>query len=394
MKDSLKCIMVLFVTFLLGVTTIRTNIASAESTPSVAFNEEGYFVSIGKTVQTKVNTYGLKGRLKYSYATDNSDIATISAKGLIKGIAEGDTIVSCVITNGEETIAKIKASIHVVIPVKKLTPANKTITMAPGTMWRAVVELSPEDATIKDVVWASSNPDVATVSYNGIITGLQKGTTNITVTAVDGSKIKDTFAVSVKDYDVVLREFECKEISYETEDGIFSINYSVKTGNVEADGGSGNTVKIIPKNAGTDTLTISIANNSTGKTKKYTYALYVEPIISEEEMKGTGIVVERSTIIIGNNILGEFGKEIQKKTNLGGDKKIIGYYIPVGTYKATNNSEYTTSVFVLKDSQPLLAKPVKEIKLKGGAYATVSVKDGECIWIVDRGVELKLERKN
>ena len=237
-------------------------------------------------MQTKVNANGLKGTFKYAYDSENSDIATVSTKGLIKGIAAGDTAVNCIITSGDETIAEIRTNVHVVIPVKKLTPANKSITMAPDTMWRVTVELSPEDATVKDVVWASSKPEVAAVSDNGIIMALQKGKANITATAADGSKIKATIAVTVKNYDLVLKNFRSGKVSYETGTGMFGIGYSAKKGNVEVSGGSGNTVEVTPKQAGEDTVTISIVNYLTRKTKKYSYSVYVEPVISAEENPG------------------------------------------------------------------------------------------------------------
>lgn len=46
----------------------------------------------------------------------------------------------------------------------------------------------PENATDKAVTWSSDDPAIASVSQNGLVTGLKVGTTNIIVTTEDGEK--------------------------------------------------------------------------------------------------------------------------------------------------------------------------------------------------------------
>ena len=49
------------------------------------------------------------------------------------------------------------------------------------------VVVTPEDADNKAITWESDNPDVATVSEDGLVTALSKGVANITVTTDDGA---------------------------------------------------------------------------------------------------------------------------------------------------------------------------------------------------------------
>ncbi len=44
----------------------------------------------------------------------------------------------------------------------------------------------PDDATDKSVEWTSENPEIATVSDNGTITGKSYGRTVVTATTTDG----------------------------------------------------------------------------------------------------------------------------------------------------------------------------------------------------------------
>lgn len=58
------------------------------------------------------------------------------------------------------------------------------------------VEILPDDAEDKSVVWSSSNEDVATVDENGRVTAVDKGAVTITVETSDGS-VSDDVVVTV-----------------------------------------------------------------------------------------------------------------------------------------------------------------------------------------------------
>ena len=55
-----------------------------------------------------------------------------------------------------------------------------------GQQLQLVAVVSPEDASNKNVTWASDNEAVATVDGNGLVTGVSRGTAKITVTTEDG----------------------------------------------------------------------------------------------------------------------------------------------------------------------------------------------------------------
>ena len=61
----------------------------------------------------------------------------------------------------------------------EMTVGGATLTLIPTVL--------PSNATNKDVMWTSSNSNVATVN-NGVVTAVGPGTANITVSTVDGNK--------------------------------------------------------------------------------------------------------------------------------------------------------------------------------------------------------------
>lgn len=83
-------------------------------------------------------------------------------------------------------------------------PATKVSVSAPakytyvGGALQLTAAVSPDDATIKDVTWSSSNERVATVNAQGMVVGVSKGSATIKATAADGSKRYGTYTVQVR----------------------------------------------------------------------------------------------------------------------------------------------------------------------------------------------------
>ena len=69
------------------------------------------------------------------------------------------------------------------------------IIISESTQCTATVK--PDNALIKNVVWTSSNEDVATVDQNGRVTGIADGVATITATTCDGSNLSASVTVRV-----------------------------------------------------------------------------------------------------------------------------------------------------------------------------------------------------
>lgn len=72
------------------------------------------------------------------------------------------------------------------IKVTGVTLNKENLSLEVGDISNLVATINPTDATNKNVTWTSSNESVATISDSGIITAINKGTSNITVTTEDG----------------------------------------------------------------------------------------------------------------------------------------------------------------------------------------------------------------
>ncbi len=121
----------------------------------------------------------LTGRIA-TYSSATPTVATVTATGLVTGIAKGSTVIT-VTSEGVVAVVTITvppvASIVVTAPDSSLQP---TVTAQASAALR---DGASAPATNRVVTWSSSAPAVATVSTSGLITAVAKGTTTITATS-------------------------------------------------------------------------------------------------------------------------------------------------------------------------------------------------------------------
>lgn len=82
------------------------------------------------------------------------------------------------------------------IPVTSIMLDNTSVSISLRESITLKTMISPENATYQNVVWSSSNTDVATVS-NGVVKGINVGTATITATTTDGTNLSASCVVTV-----------------------------------------------------------------------------------------------------------------------------------------------------------------------------------------------------
>ena len=78
-----------------------------------------------------------------------------------------------------------------------------------------------ENAANSQIVWTSSGEKIATVTPDELVTGVKKGSCQLTATAQDGSKVKAQITVTVKEYDVVITSPEGATVAFETQNSSY-----------------------------------------------------------------------------------------------------------------------------------------------------------------------------
>lgn len=80
--------------------------------------------------------------------------------------------------------------------VKKVT-LDSPVTIGVGQTFALEYGFEPADATITAMAWTSSDPTVVSVDKKGVVKGLQRGQSTVTMTTTDGSNLSATCTVTV-----------------------------------------------------------------------------------------------------------------------------------------------------------------------------------------------------
>lgn len=118
------------------------------------------------------------------WSSENDGIATVDNTGNIKAVGVGATTITAKTINNKTAICSV-----IIEPINVTGIAiNETLkTIEQNEKYTLVATINPVDATNKNITWISNNPNIATVSDAGIVTGVNKGNTTIIAKTEDGS---------------------------------------------------------------------------------------------------------------------------------------------------------------------------------------------------------------
>lgn len=133
----------------------------------------------------------LKDIIKPENATDKSlvwsssdeDIVTVDQEGKVTALESGQAIVIAKTLDGSEIVAE--TVITVLEPVTGISLSARSRTVEVGNKYTIQPNITPSNADNKAVTYTSSDPTVASVDANGVVTGLKGGTTLIVVKTDD-----------------------------------------------------------------------------------------------------------------------------------------------------------------------------------------------------------------
>ena len=162
--------------------TVRTNAIYGLKTK--------YTVTKGKTLTLRPVLSPVTSQERITYSSSNKNVATVSSKGVIKGIKTGTARIT--VKSGSK-----KVTITVIVPkvsTQKISGINSAITLLRGKTSQLKPKLSPSNSDDK-ISYSTSDSKVVTVNAKGVITAKRKGTAVITVKS---GKVQTKCKVTVK----------------------------------------------------------------------------------------------------------------------------------------------------------------------------------------------------
>ena len=136
-------------------------------------------IGVGETTTVKATMVPSNAKSTYTFSSMNPKIASVSQKGAVKGLKEGKATIKVVTSNGKT--AKVTITVKSVkVKPKSLKLSKKKITVKKGKTAKIGTTVKPKNCTYK-ISFKSQNKKIAAVSSKGIVKGVKKGKTTITV---------------------------------------------------------------------------------------------------------------------------------------------------------------------------------------------------------------------
>jgi len=196
------------------------------------------------------------------WISDDPSIATVDTSGNVKGIKDGNTIITVKSIDGE---AEAQCAVKVTSKVSGVNIHEDRIQLELGNTIDLKYDIFPANASNKKVHWSTEeNNGVVSVSENGVITPLAPGTATVSIKTDEGGYydscdvevIISVKSISLVDTDITVN----KRVDYNLKYNIFPANATEtelewKSSNEDvalvSDG------KVIPIRAGNATITVT-----------------------------------------------------------------------------------------------------------------------------------------
>ncbi len=174
---------------------------------SVTLDETSLLLYVGQTHDFVATVLPSDASNKaVSWASSDPSVASVSESGELKALQVGESTVTVTTLEGEFTATCEVMVLEPMVPVESVTIEPTSITLMLRETKQLTATVYPEDATVKDIEWSSSHPEVAEVTIDGQIVPVSVGQSVITATSSQGGKSATcVVTVDAKQYTV---EFE------------------------------------------------------------------------------------------------------------------------------------------------------------------------------------------
>ncbi|MBQ7117065.1 MAG: Ig-like domain-containing protein [Clostridia bacterium] len=170
--------------------TAKTYVVVSDGTKSITLDKTSLAMKVGDKNTDLTATCELSGGITYTDAVEwkssNTAVATVDSLGIVKAVGPGTAKITA--TTADGTNLKAECTVSVTQPVKGISLPKNAVCWVGGTMVLSPA-FEPSNASDKKVTWSTDNPNVATVSDKGIVSGKSEGKAEITVKTNDGGYI-------------------------------------------------------------------------------------------------------------------------------------------------------------------------------------------------------------
>ena len=159
---------------------------------SVELNKTEAELVVGETLRLEATVLPEEASgLTVTWSSSASEIVSVDDEGNVSALSEGKATITAE-AGGVTATCDVTVS-SASIPVESVTVSEESIEIKIGETFTLTATVLPENAEDKTVTWSSSDNAIATVSDDGVVTGVAVG--NATIVAAAGQR---TAVCSVK----------------------------------------------------------------------------------------------------------------------------------------------------------------------------------------------------
>lgn len=130
------------------------------------------------------------------WSSSDERIMRVSARGVVTAVGIGTATITATAADGSGIFDTI--TLTSITPVNKIEVAPSYVTLIEGQSQQVTATIQPGNASVKDIDWSSSDPEVASVDFNGEITGVKAGICYVYAKSTDGNEVVGIVKVTVK----------------------------------------------------------------------------------------------------------------------------------------------------------------------------------------------------
>lgn len=171
---------------------------------SITLSPTSGTLEIGESIQVVANILPEDATNKnVSWSSSNTTIATVNTSGYVTAVSPGTTVITAqTISGGHTSTCTITVNEPPVINVTEISLNLNTADLDVNETVALAASVLPSDATDKSVIWSSSNSSIASVSSEGIVTGISEGLAIITAQS-SNPNVSATCTINVSDVVII-----------------------------------------------------------------------------------------------------------------------------------------------------------------------------------------------
>lgn len=142
--------------------------------------------NIGENIQLETTVLPEDATNKDVKWSSTNESVCVVANGKVIATGYGTAVVLATTTDGGHTASCAIVVEKETIPVTSINLSQKTANIYKGETLLLTAEITPQNATNKNLIWKSSNESICIVSQSGLLVGLNEGSAIITVVPENG----------------------------------------------------------------------------------------------------------------------------------------------------------------------------------------------------------------